>query len=50
MRDAHAKQGLVFMQPRWTMSYMRGPMTRNENRKARELCSGAGPVLRLVSG
>jgi len=36
MRDSHSEQGLQFLQPRWTMSYMRGPMTRNEIRKARE--------------
>jgi len=35
MRDAHCEQGLVLMQPRWTMTYMRGPMTRNEIRRAR---------------
>ena len=37
MRDSHAEQGLVLMQPRWTMTHMRGPMTRNEIRQAREL-------------
>lgn len=35
MRDVHAEPGLVFMQPRWTMTYLRGPMTRNEIRRAR---------------
>jgi hypothetical protein len=37
MRDVHAEQGLVLLQPRWTLSYMRGPMTRTEIRLAREL-------------
>ena len=36
MRDAHSNQGPVLLQPRWTMTYMRGPMTRNEIRRARE--------------
>ena len=34
VRDAHAKTGTVLMQPRWAMSFMRGPMTRNEIRRA----------------
>jgi hypothetical protein len=34
VRDAHAKTGTVLMQPRWTMSFMRGPMTRSEIRRA----------------
>jgi hypothetical protein len=37
MRDAHAKEGAVLMQPRWAMSFMRGPMTRTEIRAARGL-------------
>jgi hypothetical protein len=36
MRDAHAKDGTVLMQPRYAMSVMRGPMTRNEIRAAVE--------------
>ncbi|HEX7479700.1 MAG TPA: hypothetical protein VF331_17995 [Polyangiales bacterium] len=35
MRDAHAKHGPVLLQPRWTMTFMRGPMTRVEIRRAR---------------
>ena len=34
LRDAHAKQGMVLMLPRWTLSFMRGPMTRGEMRRA----------------
>jgi len=34
MRDAHAMQGPLLLQPRWAMSFMRGPMTRNEIRAA----------------
>ena len=55
VRDAHADNGLVFMQPRWTMTYMRGPMTRIEIKKAREMLASdtsaaSGPSsLRLVS-
>jgi hypothetical protein len=39
MRDVHAQQqgnGLTLMQPRWAMSWMRGPMTRAELRRVRE--------------
>jgi hypothetical protein len=34
MRDAHASEGALLLQPRWTMSFMRGPMTRTEIRMA----------------
>jgi hypothetical protein len=34
MRDAHAAESTVFLQPRWAMSFMRGPMTRSEIRRA----------------
>lgn len=37
VRDAHAKGGSVFLQPRWAMSFMRGPMTRQEIKRARSL-------------
>jgi hypothetical protein len=36
MRDVHANDGTLLLQPRWAMSFMRGPMTRSEIRKARE--------------
>ena len=51
IRDVHADQGLGLMQPRWTMSYMRGPMTRLEIRRARELLPPREPSssLRLVA-
>lgn len=55
MRDMHAEQGLVLLQPRWAMSHLRGPMTRNEIRLARELTrtdanSGINHVVPLASG
>jgi hypothetical protein len=34
MRNAHAREGLTLLQPRWAMSLMLGPMTRNEIRRA----------------
>ena len=34
MRDAQAGNGTVLLQPRWAMSYLRGPMTGAEIRKA----------------
>jgi hypothetical protein len=33
-RDAHVEEGTVLLQPRWAMSFLRGPMTRNEIRAA----------------
>ncbi|MDB4990127.1 MAG: putative ATP-binding protein, partial [Myxococcaceae bacterium] len=45
MRDAHSNEGTVLLQPRWTMSFMRGPMTRSEIRaalSAREQLARAG--------
>ncbi len=37
VRDAHAEGGSVFLQPRWAISYLRGPMTRLEIKRARSL-------------
>jgi len=34
MRNVHASDGTVLMQPRWAMSFLRGPMTRTEIRAA----------------
>jgi Bacterial protein of unknown function (DUF853) len=36
MRNAHASDGSVLLQPRWALSFLRGPMTRSEIRAARE--------------
>jgi hypothetical protein len=36
IRDVHAKGGARLLQPRWAMSFMRGPMTGTELRRARE--------------
>jgi hypothetical protein len=35
LRDVHARQSTVLMQPRWAMSFLRGPMTGSEIRRAR---------------
>jgi len=35
VRDAQAQQASVLVQPRWAMSFLRGPMTRGEIRRAR---------------
>ncbi len=35
MRDAHAGRGPHLLQPRWAMSFLRGPMTRTELQLAR---------------
>ena len=34
MRDVHDGGAIRFLQPRWAMSWMRGPMTRGELRAA----------------
>ena len=34
MRDVHAGAGTMLVQPRWAISVMRGPTTRNEIRMA----------------
>jgi hypothetical protein len=34
-RNAHDPAGMTLLQPRWAMSFMRGPMTRAETRRAR---------------
>lgn len=36
MRDVHARIGTILLQPRWAMSLLRGPMTRNELHRLRE--------------
>jgi DNA helicase HerA-like ATPase len=37
LRDAHAREGMMLLQPRWAMTLMLGPMTRTEIKRAREL-------------
>ncbi len=34
MRDVHSPEGTVLMQPRWALSFLRGPMTGAEIRRA----------------
>ena len=50
MRDAHAGGKLVVMQPRWAMSFLRGPMTRTELERARRVELPVPRSLRLVHG
>jgi hypothetical protein len=42
MRDAHDHAGTRLLQPRWAMSFMRGPMTRTEIKRALALREGVG--------
>lgn len=35
LRNVHERHGTLLMQPRWAMSYLRGPMTASEIRMAR---------------
>ncbi|MFO0618679.1 MAG: hypothetical protein U0414_39165 [Polyangiaceae bacterium] len=50
LRDVHDKRGTQFLQPRWAMSFMRGPMTRQEIRRARGIASPVGiPFNRCLS-
>jgi DNA helicase HerA-like ATPase len=37
MRDVHTRIGNILLQPRWAMSLLRGPMTRNEIKHALEM-------------
>ena len=46
MRNAHAREPLSLLQPRWAMSVMLGPMTRNEIRRA----LGKSPDKRMANG
>ena len=45
LRDAHRGEGAVLLQPRWTMSFMRGPMTRSEIRRAQEEASARASIV-----
>jgi hypothetical protein len=42
MRHAPSNEGTRLLQPRWAMSFMRGPMTRTAIRRALALHAGAG--------
>ena len=42
MRDVHAGPKPFLAQPRWAFSWLRGPLTRTELKKARELCRAGG--------
>jgi DNA helicase HerA-like ATPase len=43
MRDAQSGNGTVLLQPRWAMSYLRGPMTGPEIHRALAECEHASP-------
>jgi hypothetical protein len=43
LRDIHAGAPVI-LQPRWAMSWLRGPMTRTELRRAREAVERREPV------
>jgi hypothetical protein len=51
VRDAHANGGARLLQPRWAMSFMRGPMTRTEIRRARgaEETQAVAPTVPLAA-
>ena len=34
LRNVHDARGTTLFQPRWAMSYLRGPMTRSEIKRA----------------
>ena len=44
MRDVHAETNMVLLQPRWAMSFLRGPMTGSEVRRATCVGYFAAPV------
>ena len=35
VKNVHAEEAAVLVQPRWAMTWMKGPMTREELRRAR---------------
>ncbi len=41
LRDSHLEPEVLLVQPRWAMTYMRGPMTRCEIKRAREAFGSA---------
>jgi hypothetical protein len=43
LRDAHAREGMMLLQPRWAMTLMLGPMTRTEIKRARALVNKDEP-------
>jgi hypothetical protein len=43
-RNTHASEGTTLLQPRWTMSFMRGPMTRAEIQAARRQRAAITPT------
>jgi len=43
-RNTHASEGTTLLQPRWTMSFMRGPMTRAEIQAARSQRAASTPA------
>jgi hypothetical protein len=48
MRNLRAKkEGLLLVQPRWAMSYLRGPLTPNELRQVRVRLNGGRPLPEL---
>ena len=44
VRDAHSEQGLVLLQARYAMSWLRGPMTRGELKMALALEAEGGEL------
>jgi hypothetical protein len=48
LRDVHSDDGTVLMQPRWAMSFLRGPMTPGEIRAARERKGRGGGAAGLL--
>ena len=50
VRDVHASTKLVLLKPRWALSYLRGPMTQGELRRALGKTPRQPVALRLVQG
>jgi hypothetical protein len=46
VRDAKDGRGPTLLQPRWAMSYLRGPMTREQIKRAREMSEPEAPPSR----
>jgi len=50
MRDVHARVGSLLLQPRFAMSLLRGPMTRNEMGLATTIDINSGQLIEDVRG
>ena len=49
VRNAHAEEQISLLDPRWALSFLRGPMTRTELRSALDTNEGVPATLKRVA-